>query len=93
MITEVTVPISDVRMRFARRCCSPCLSVGNVHLGLQVDGVGSRLLGGLDDVNRLIEILIVIGGHLGSGRRLRSFQATSVDFDAVTQSYGARSRT
>ena len=25
---------------------------------------GSRLLGGLDDVNRLIEILIVIGGHL-----------------------------
>lgn len=62
MITEVTVPISNVRMRFARRCCSLCLSVGNVHLGLQVDG--SRLLGGLDDVNRLIEILIVIGGHL-----------------------------
>jgi hypothetical protein len=26
---------------------------------------GSRLLGGLDDVNRLIEMLIVIGGHLG----------------------------
>ena len=26
---------------------------------------GCRLLGGLDDVNRLIEMLIVIGGHHG----------------------------
>ena len=45
------------------RAASP-RPIVDVHLGLQVDSVGSRLLGGLDDVNRLIEILIVIGGHL-----------------------------